>query len=176
MEVGPGGTVRAISSCPSGENREAVGDRVAGNPQGADPPVRARVVDPGLPAPDGHHRAVRAEAHIWLEQRVDDHTHEPRDRHGLAERPPRARVHEVQRAVVVHERERATVRAYVEADQAVAVPAQDADRGRALQQRGEQGAARLRRVLELDALAREQQRVIDVLLGQGHGSEALSVG
>ena len=63
------------------------------------------------------------------------------------DRAPRARVDKAQRAVVVDERQRALVGTEIEADQAVAVAAHHADRRRALEQRGEQVAARLQRVV-----------------------------
>ena len=50
---------------------------------------------------------------------------------------------------------------------------QDADRGRALEQRSEQVPARLDRVLERDALAREQQRAVDLVRGQRLRAEPL---
>ena len=55
---------------------------------------------------------------------------------------------------------------------AVALATHDADRGRAAQQRGEQVAARARRVVERDALAREQQRAVEVVLGRAPARRA----
>ena len=52
----------------------------------------------------------------------------------------------------------------------------DADRRRALEQRGEQVAARLHGVAERDALACEQQREVEVIGGERLGAEALRVG
>ena len=54
--------------------------------------------------------------------------------------------------------------------------AHDADRRRALDQRGEQAAARLRAVVERDALAGEQQRAVEVVLGERARAEPLGVG
>ena len=51
-----------------------------------------------------------------------------------------------------------------------------ADGGRAAQQRGQQVAARRDRVLERDALARQQQRAVEVLLDERLRPEAPRVG
>ena len=56
------------------------------------------------------------------------------------------------------------------------VAAQDAQRGRALEQRREQVAARLRRVVERHALTRQQQRAIQVILDEGACAQPLRVG
>ena len=80
------------------------------------------------------------------------------------------------RAVVVADRERAAVRMQGDGGQRVAVAAHDADRGRAAAQRGEQVVARGRRVVERDALARQQQRRGPALLAQRLRAEPLRLG
>ena len=57
----------------------------------------------------------------------------------------------------------------------VAVAAHHADRRRALQQRGQEVAARLQRVVQRDALAGEQQRPVEVVVGQRLRPEPLRV-
>ena len=56
------------------------------------------------------------------------------------------------------------------------VRADDADRGRAAQQRAEQVAARSRRVVERHALAGQQQRAIELVVEQRAGAESLGLG
>ena len=89
---------------------------------------------------------------------------------------PSARVVEDEVAEVVADGERAVVRAEGDAFDALAGGAQDADRGRALDQRGEQAAAGLDGVVERYALPGQQQRAVQRGLDQGAGAEPLSVG
>ena len=58
---------------------------------------------------------------------------------------------------------------------ALAGGAQDADRGRALEQCGEQAAARLDGVVQRHALPGQQQRAVQLGLDQGAGAEPLGV-
>ena len=63
-----------------------------------------------------------------------------------------------------------------DAGQPVAVAAQHADRRRALEQRRQQAAARLRRVVQRHALAREQQGAVEVVLRERLRPESLRRG
>ena len=56
------------------------------------------------------------------------------------------------------------------------VRADDADRGRAAEQRAEQVAARPHRVVERDALAGEQERAVELVVEQRAGTESLGLG
>ncbi len=112
---------------------------------------------------------------VEADDRVDDAACVARQGDRRRRRAPRPRVDEAQRAVVLHVGQRPAVRAEVEVDERVAVAAHHADRRRALQQRGEQVAARLQRVVERDALAGEQQRAVQIVLGQRLRAEPLRV-
>ena len=78
-------------------------------------------------------------------------------------------------AVVAANGERATVGAERFVEQAATAFARDADRGRTAQECGQQIAARRGRVVEVHALAREQQGSLEVWVGQRLRSEALCV-
>ena len=78
--------------------------------------------------------------------------------------------------MLVGDRQRPSVRRQIERQQAVSGPGEHADRGRAADERREQVAARLRCVVERDALAGEQQRAVPVVLQQRLGAEPLGLG
>jgi hypothetical protein len=63
-----------------------------------------------------------------------------------------------------------------DAEDRIVAGADHADSGRTSEQRGEQVAARLQRVIERQALVREQQRAIQVLVREGARAEPLGVG
>ena len=90
--------------------------------------------------------------------------------------PAGDRVHEQDGRGVVLDRQGAAVGADRVGVRAVAGAGQDADRGGVAQQLGEQRAARGDRVVERRARAGEQQPVVDAVVGQRLGAEALGVG
>ena len=71
--------------------------------------------------------------------------------------------------------ERALVGAQLDGRDGLVVAAQDAQRGRALEQRREQVAARLHRVVERDALTRQEQCAAQVILDEGACAQPLGV-
>ena len=135
---------------------------------------RARVQEPASEPPTASRDAVAAEPEAL--EPVSSTDRPPGTVCGGGDPLPRARVEQAQRAVGVEDGQGPAVRAEVERVQPRAAAAQDADRRRAPEQRGEQVAARLRRVVERDALAGEQQRAVEVVVRERLGPEALRGG
>ena len=81
--------------------------------------------------------------------------------------PPRAGIEQRNPARDVADRQRALVGAERGGQDALGVGAQDPYRGWALEQRGKQVATRLHGVVHRHALAREQERAIEVVLDEG---------
>ena len=95
---------------------------------------------------------------------------------GRLDASPGSRVEQEDVAGGVAGGQRAPVRAQRQRRHPLSHAAHDADGRRALVQRGEQAAARLRAVVERDALAGEQQRAVEVVLGERARAEPLRVG
>ena len=94
--------------------------------------------------------------------------------HGDA--PPGPRVEEQDLARDVPDGERAPVGVDGGAQDGGVVRADDADRGRAAEQRAEQVAARPHRVVERHALAGQQERAVELVVEQRAGAESLRLG
>ncbi len=134
--------------------------------------MRASVQDDRLRAADRDARAVFAEAQALPGAVAPD------DGNGQwpGHRTPGCGVEEPERAVVVEDGERAVVGAEGDGGQAVAVAAQHTDGRRALEQRRQQAAARLRRVVQRHALTGEQQGAVEVVLRERLRPEPLRRG
>ena len=118
---------------------------------------------------DGQAAAIRAERQL-----VDGCAVRRRLERG--DPPSRSRIEQRHSARNVADREHVFVGAQGGGQDPFAVGAEDPDRGGALEQGGEQVAAGLRRVVERDALARQQQRAIEVGLDEGARAQAQCIG
>jgi hypothetical protein len=94
----------------------------------------------------------------------------------LLDGPARQGIEEEHRAVVVAHDQRAPVRAQRDLEKAVALAAHDADGGRTAHEGCQDVAARLERVLQLDALPRKQQRAVEIVLDERLSAEVLRLG
>jgi hypothetical protein len=121
---------------------------------------------------DREQRAVVAEPHHVGPERASEEAWDPAPRRPPA---PGGRIDARQRPVVVEDRQHAPVGAEVEARQR-GVAADHADRGGALEQRGEEVAAGLHRVVECHALARQQHPAVQARVRERLGAEPLRRG
>ena len=174
-----GSTTDGVERAPVGREAQAgdqAAEAVAADLQMREDPMGRGVEDDRLAGADRDPRPVRAVVQlVEANERVDDAACVAGQGHRRRRHPPRPRIDEAQRAVALHEGQRPAVGAEVEVDEPVAVAAHHADRRRALQQSRQKVGARLHRVVERDALAGEQQRPIQVVVGQRLRAEPLGV-